>query len=169
MHLTRSHGLGHLRVPGMFSNLFFSYSGPFVILPVLAFSFHCDLGSVTGALDGQDRGKKVIQYFSLLHILGNQMSCSFLERAHIFPSLPFTTNVQFFLLPLMSLSRFHSLRPFLMPSSSDNISVFLPGYLLLLPPPVGFFSVFLFVQRLLVIHAGLLAFLPDFFIEMHHS
>lgn len=73
MHLIRSgdHGLGHLQVSWMVSNLSFSYSGLFTILPVLAFLF-CDLGSVLGALAGQDRGREVIEYFSLLHILGNQ-------------------------------------------------------------------------------------------------
>ena len=36
---------------------------------------------------------KVIEYFSLLRILGNQVSRFHPESAHIFLSLPFTTDV----------------------------------------------------------------------------
>ncbi|PKU40619.1 obscurihypothetical protein [Limosa lapponica baueri] len=45
MYLTRSHGLVHLQVPQMVSNLTFSYSGQYLILQVLAFAV-CDLGGV---------------------------------------------------------------------------------------------------------------------------
>ena len=76
----------------MVSNLIFSYSGQFFILPVHAFAV-CDLGSVAGALAGKDWGKKVIEYLSLLRILRNQVSRFLPERAHIFPSLPFITGV----------------------------------------------------------------------------
>ena len=76
----------------MVSNLIFSYSGRFFILLVPAFDFD-DLGGVAGALPGEDWGKKVIEYLSLLRIPGNQVSCFLPERAHIFPSLPFITNV----------------------------------------------------------------------------
>lgn len=39
-----------------------------------------------------DWGEKV-EHLILPHILGNESSCFLLERAHIFPSLLFTTNV----------------------------------------------------------------------------
>ena len=76
----------------MVSNLIFSYNGQFFILPVPAFTF-CGLGGMAGAPAGEDWGKKVIDYLSLLHILGDQVSCFLPERAHIFPSLPFIINV----------------------------------------------------------------------------
>ena len=38
-------------------------------------------------------GKKVVEYLSFLHILGNQVSRFLPERAHIFPSLPVITNI----------------------------------------------------------------------------
>lgn len=37
--------------------------------------------------------KMFVEYLNLLHILGNQLPHSLLERTHIFPSLPFTTYV----------------------------------------------------------------------------
>lgn len=57
-----------------------------------AFAF-CDLGSVAGALAGEDWGKKVTEYLSLLHILGDQVSCLLLERPHISSNLLFITDV----------------------------------------------------------------------------
>ena len=47
----------------------------------------------TGALAGEDWGKKVIEYLSILHILGNELSCFLAERAYIFSRLTFITNV----------------------------------------------------------------------------
>ena len=72
--------------------LWFSYSGQFFILLVLAFA-SCDLGSVAGALASEDWDKKDVEYLSLLHIPGNQVSHFLLERAHSFPSLPFITDM----------------------------------------------------------------------------
>ena len=56
--------------------------------------------------------KKIIEYLSLLHILGNQVSCFLPERAHIFPSLPFITDVpiEAFLDALDILARINSIR-----------------------------------------------------------
>ena len=76
----------------MVSNLIFSYGGWFFILPGLSFAF-CDLGSVAGAPSGEDWGKKVIEYLRLFHIPGNQVSHFVLERANIFPILPFMTDI----------------------------------------------------------------------------
>ena len=76
----------------MVSNLISFCSGRFFILPVPAFDV-CDLGGVAGALASEDWGKKVIEYFNLLHVLGNQVSYFLPERAHIFHSPPFITDV----------------------------------------------------------------------------
>ena len=76
----------------MVSNLIFFCSGWFFILPVPAFAI-CDLGGVAGALAGEDWRKKFFEHLRLLHILGNQVSYFLPERAHIFPSLPFVTDV----------------------------------------------------------------------------
>ena len=92
----------------MVSDLIFSYTGWFFILPVPAFAF-CDLDGVAGALANEHWGKKVIEYLSILHTPGNQVSCLLLERAHIFPSLPFITSVPveaFFL----AMARFNCIR-----------------------------------------------------------
>ena len=48
---------------------------------------------LAGSLAGEDWGKKVIEYLTLHHVPVNQVSCFLLERAHIFPSLPFIINV----------------------------------------------------------------------------
>ena len=39
------------------------------------------------------KAKKVVEYLSLLHVPGNQVSRFLPERAPICPSLPFITNV----------------------------------------------------------------------------
>jgi len=75
----------------MVSDLIF-YSGWFLILVVLAFVV-CDLVGVAGALVSEDLAKKVIEYLSLLHIVGNQVFRFLPERAHTFPRLPFVTDV----------------------------------------------------------------------------
>lgn len=92
MHLIRSCGFVHLQMPQIFSNLTFSYSRQFFILPVSDFAL-CDLSSVVGALAGEVWDKKVIEYLSLLHVLGWQASHLLPERAHIFYSLHFITNI----------------------------------------------------------------------------
>ena len=74
MDFIQSHGLMHLQVPQMVPNLIFSYCGLFFILIDPAFAC-CSLGGVVGALAGEDRGEKVIQHLSLLHVLGDQVSC----------------------------------------------------------------------------------------------
>ncbi|PKU42942.1 hypothetical protein llap_6762 [Limosa lapponica baueri] len=56
----------------MVSNLIFSYRDQFLIFLVLAFAF-CNLGGVVRALAGEDQGKKVIEYLSLLHVPDNQV------------------------------------------------------------------------------------------------
>ena len=50
---TSRHGLVHLQVPWMVSNLVFSYSGRFFILPVPALAV-CNLSGVAGALAAED-------------------------------------------------------------------------------------------------------------------
>jgi len=78
--------------------------------------------------------KKSLSTFAF-SIPGNQVSHFLPERAHISPSLPFIADVpiEAFLVLLMYLSRFNSDRAFsfpnLIPGCSDNVSVFLPGYL----------------------------------------
>jgi len=52
----------------MVLSLIFSYSGRFFILPIPA-CVVCYLGSVAGALVGEDLGKKVIEFLSLLKYL----------------------------------------------------------------------------------------------------
>lgn len=42
---------------------------------------------------GEDQGKRVAEYVKLLHILGAHVSHFLPERVHIFPSLPFVTEV----------------------------------------------------------------------------
>lgn len=74
----------------MFPNLILSSRRWFLILPVPS---ACALGSVAGEQVGGDQGKKVINYLRLLHVLGNQVSHLLLERAHIFPRLPFIPDV----------------------------------------------------------------------------
>lgn len=69
-----------------------SYSGQFFIFPSSAFTL-CTLGSVDEAFAGEDLGKNVTEYLSILHMLGNQVPPSLLERPHIFLSLPFIINV----------------------------------------------------------------------------
>ena len=59
------------------------------ILPIPAFAI-CNLGNVAGAPTSEDWGKKVIEYLSLLHILGNQVSCFLLERAHMMLDVTWT-------------------------------------------------------------------------------
>jgi len=78
----------------MILNLIFSYSGQFFIFLVPACAF-CDLGSVAGALVCSDWGKRVVEYLSLVRMLGHQVSCFLPERAYIFPSLPFITDILF--------------------------------------------------------------------------
>jgi len=48
---------------------------------------------VAGALVSEDLDKKVVEYLSFLHILGNQVSRFLPESAHIVPSLPFITDI----------------------------------------------------------------------------
>ena len=76
----------------MVSNLIFSYSAQFFIILVPAFPV-CDLGSLADVLAGEDWGKKFVEYLSLLQIPVNQVSCFLPERAYIFPSLYFITDV----------------------------------------------------------------------------
>ena len=68
------------------------YSGLCFILPVPAFAI-CDLGGVAGALAGEDWGKKVTKYLSLLHIPGNQVSHFLPQWTHIFASIFFIADV----------------------------------------------------------------------------
>ena len=70
----------------MVSNLILSYNEQFFILPVPAFAF-CNLGGLAGALAGEDWGKNVVEYLSLLYIPGKQVAGFLLERAGIFPSV----------------------------------------------------------------------------------
>ena len=91
MHLIRSHGLVHLQVPldGLEPDL--------LLLGGSSFSQALPLPSVTWAvwlehLPVKTEAKKS-EHLSLLHILGNQVSLFLLERAHIFPSLPFIADV----------------------------------------------------------------------------
>jgi len=79
----------------MVSNLIFSYSGWFFILPVPASAF-CNLGSVAGSLACEDRGKTVVEYLRLLHILGNKGSLYLPGKAHIFPRFLFTFSLDSF-------------------------------------------------------------------------
>jgi len=87
---------------------------------------------VAGALAGEDCGKILTQYLSLLHIPGNQVSRSPPERAHIFPSLPFIIDVptEAFLVALDVAGQIYSYQSFSFPSlncgCSDNPSVMLP-------------------------------------------
>lgn len=82
----------------------FSYSTHFFILPVPVLTF-CDLGSVAGAL-----AKKFVEYLSLLHVEGNQVSCfSFLFPKGPMFSLVFLLSLIYtekLLLLLTSLGRF---------------------------------------------------------------
>lgn len=129
----------------MFSSLILSYSGQFFIAPVPTFAF-CDLGSVAGALVCEDQGKEAIDELSLLPVLGSQVSRFAPERARIFPGLSFITDLLFLLpWPILILSGLLSafLTRFL---AVWAISVFLPGYLFLHPPSVGF--LFVFIQEL---------------------
>ena len=68
--------------------------------------------SVAGALASENWGKKATEYLILLYITGNQFSC-FLQRGPTF-SLVFLLSLTYlrklFLLPLMSLARFNSIR-----------------------------------------------------------
>lgn len=110
----------------------------------------------------EDWKKEGIQYPRLLTVPGNQVLCFLLQRAHTFPSISFVTEVPIVFLVVLGIPgqtvfwKGYSF-PNLIPSCSDIFSIFPPptpqGYLYLLPPSVGF----------LFIHAGLLAFLYDFF------
>ena len=98
---------------------FLRWSQTWASLIVSGFSFSLSLpllsvtwAVVAGPLAGDKWGKKVIDYLSLLHILGNQVSCFFLEKVHIFPGLPSVSDDLYKLLlsPLTSLARFNSVR-----------------------------------------------------------
>lgn len=92
MHLFGFHWIMHIHVPQMVSDMTFSCTGRFFVLPVLAFVI-CNLGGVAAALAGKGWSKKVTAYLSFLHNPGNQVSHFFQERVHIFSSLPFITKV----------------------------------------------------------------------------
>lgn len=123
----------------MVLTLILSHSRQFCMLLVPAFGF-CDVGTMTGTLTGETRGKKVAERLNLLHMAGNQVSCFLLERTHISPPI-------FLLAPMyqwgfscctsdipghIKFSHAFSF-PNLFPSCLDNISIFLPGYPSLLP------------------------------------
>jgi len=97
-----------------------------------------------------------MEYLGVLHILGNQVSCSLPERAHLLPSLPFIPGVptQAFLVALDvpgQIEFYQGFRfPNLIPGCLDNFCVFLQGYLSLFPPSVGLLFVFEFVRDQLV-------------------
>lgn len=74
----------------MVLNLIFSYSGQFFVPSVPAF---CYLAVWLELLPVKTEGKKVFEYLSFLHIMGNQVLCSLQQRAHFFPFFPFITTV----------------------------------------------------------------------------
>lgn len=63
------------------------YSGLFFIPSDPGFTCSCNVGCVARAVAGKVWGKIVVEYLSLLYIH------FFLERAHIFSSLPFITDM----------------------------------------------------------------------------
>lgn len=63
-----------------------------MFFPVTSFAF-CDLGGMSGALATGDSCKKVVEYFNVLCILGNQVCCVLLWMTHISPTLSFTTDI----------------------------------------------------------------------------
>lgn len=133
----------------MILNLIFSYSGCFFILPVSAFASY-DLGSMAGAVASEDWEEKSLSTssFSISQVTRSSISFS---RGLMF-SLVFLLSLMYlwklYLLPLMS----HGfVFPNLVPGCLDNFSVFLSGYLYLLPPVISFlFFCLNFVQTLFV-------------------
>jgi len=91
MHLIRCHGLVHLWVSQMVSNLIFSHSGQFFFLPVRAFAI-CDLGSVAGALVVKTEANKLLSTsaFSISQVARSPVS--------------FQRGTTFFLVFLLSLT-----------------------------------------------------------------
>lgn len=85
MDFIRFHGLVHLQVLYMVSNLIFSYCGWFFFLPVPAFV--CGSGAVVGALTDEDQSKKAIEYLRLLHAPGNQLSHFLSDSSQTFSPL----------------------------------------------------------------------------------
>lgn len=77
----------HLQVPCMFPNLIFSYSGWFSSSQSLPLPPVTRAVYVAGTLAGEDQGKNVIEYLSLLCVPGNHISCFLPEMDHIFPNL----------------------------------------------------------------------------------
>lgn len=154
MYLIRSCAIVYFQVPYTVLDLILSYSSQSFIPPVPAFTF-CDLGGVPRALPGEDGGKTVIEYLSLLNFMCNQDSHFLLESTCVFPNLPFMKDVLVEVL-VVALDIPGHIQfylgfsyPNLTPGCSDSVSVFVPGYPSLLLPSIGFLLVFEFDQELL--------------------
>lgn len=157
----------------MVSNLIFSYSQWFYILLVPAFAFY-NSANVAGGLASEDWGKKVIKYFGLLHVPGNQVSC-FLWRGPTFFLVFFLSLTyweKFLLLPLAALSKLNSISALaflIWPLAAHTISLYSSQATFPCFHPLQAYILCLNLSRnSLFILEGLLALLPDFlFVRMH--
>lgn len=145
-------------VPQMASNLIF-YRVWFLILPIPTLA-SCGLDGVAGAIVED----------SASNVLDTQASCFFLEKVHTFPSLSLSqcTYRSFSWCPwhpwqdLILLGTFAFLTWSLAAHTISNFSVFLPGYVSLLPPFVGFLFMSEFSRRCFFLQTAVLVFFPGF-------
>ena len=114
------------------------------------------LGFLKAGLASNCRGNEGILCLSLSHVLCHQVPSLTEQWAHIFPRFPFVTCLLteallvFFDIPHQIPCHLDFTFPTFAPACSDSTSVFLPGYLSLLPPSVCFLFVFEFGQERLV-------------------